>query len=90
MERAKRGFLSDEKDVLELRQVINTCVVCFKQTTLMVHWDREKPAKLAGVRSKFKNMHYKPVKFMGAERAQLSRITVLVKEAGPSTSCNRG
>lgn len=47
--------------------MMNTCVVCFKQTT--VQWvgpGSEKPTKLNGTRSDFKNMHYKPVKIMDA------------------------
>ncbi|KAE8278085.1 hypothetical protein D5F01_LYC23842 [Larimichthys crocea] len=77
---AKRGFLSDEKEIIEWKEVKNTCVVCSKPSTLSVQWEgpgSEKPLKPDGSKREFKSMHYKPVKVMDAYVCGLCRIVQL-------------
>ncbi|KAE8299792.1 hypothetical protein D5F01_LYC02210 [Larimichthys crocea] len=77
---AKRGFLSEEKEIIEWKEVKNTCVVCSRPSTLSVQWEgpgSEKPLKPDGSKREFKNMHYKPVKVMDAYVCGLCRIVQL-------------
>ncbi|KAE8278063.1 hypothetical protein D5F01_LYC23878 [Larimichthys crocea] len=77
---AKRGFLSKEKEIIEWKEVKNTCVVCSKPSTLSIQWEgpgSEKPLKPDGSKREFKNMHYKPVKVMDAYVCGLCRIVQL-------------
>lgn len=80
LECAKRGFLSEEKEIMEWREVKNSCVICSKPSTLTVLWEgpgSEKPIKPQGMRNEFRTMHYKPVKIMDAYVCGICRITVL-------------
>lgn len=80
MECAKRGFLSDEKEIIQWKEVKNMCVVCCKPSTLVVQWEgpgTEKPLGAYGAREAFKGMCYKPVKVMDAYVCGICRITCL-------------
>lgn len=77
---AKRGFLSDEKEVIQWKEVKNVCVVCSRPSTLTVQWEgpgSEKPLKADGAKSELKDLHYRPVKVMDAYICGICRITCL-------------
>ncbi|GLD70799.1 uncharacterized protein AKAME5_002211800, partial [Lates japonicus] len=62
---AKRGLLSCEKEVLEWREVKNTCVVCSKPTILAVLWEEpvtEKPLWFHREKHEYRGIYHKPMK----------------------------
>ncbi|KAI3351526.1 hypothetical protein L3Q82_020369 [Scortum barcoo] len=59
---AKRGFLSDEKEVIQWKEVKNTCVVCSRPSTLTVQWEgpgsEKDRSKADGAKSELKEQIY--------------------------------
>lgn len=80
LEYAKKGFLSVEREVLEWREVRNTCVVCLKPSRLTVLWQgpgRERPKEHDGAKAELRKLAVKPVKVMDAYICGTCRITTL-------------
>ncbi|KAM3583198.1 uncharacterized protein V6R79_020085 [Siganus canaliculatus] len=77
---AKRGFLSSEYEILQWKEVDNTCVVCQKPSTLTVQWQgpgEEKPRRGDGAKHELQELYYRPVKVMDAYICGICRVTCL-------------
>ncbi|AWP08087.1 Hypothetical protein SMAX5B_010748, partial [Scophthalmus maximus] len=80
LEYAKKGYLSDQEELVEWREVKNSCVLCMKPSTLTVQWEgpgHQKPLRCNGAKEEFKGMRYKPVKVMDAYVCGICRMTTL-------------
>lgn len=69
LEFAKKGLLSDDGEVLEWKEVRNSCAICARHSGLRVLWagtGREKPFKPPGMRPELRDEAFKPVKVLDA------------------------
>ena len=77
---AKKGFLCDDVEALEWREVRNACVICARTSTLRVQWEgpgQLKPTQVDPGRAEFKGMTYLPVKVMDAYVCGVCRVVTL-------------